>query len=370
MNAGLCPASPVSACLAHEGGRPLGVPHRRDQGLQAWCGFLLSAVAWAVAGLIAVALVAPPVSGGLIADWQFEGNVDDATGSYNATALNSPTYATGVIGQAFQPDRGTTALNMGNTYTTVTVSAWIQTYDANSPGNQAIFHNDRWDTGTPHFLLSYASGSPSTATTGLVLGVLSSGTVALNGALSTINENTWHHVAYTYDTPSSRLRLYIDGTEAGNVAISSVNLDLNTMVIGSGFNRHFNGLIDDLGVWNETLSATEVLGISNFATSSLNYGQGDVAPLYGLGVGQSTTTSDGATWAYATGLTGTEGTVESLGSGLYAMNLGGGTGVQMTAVALVPEPSTIALLAAAGVGVAGAAAHRRRARAGCRSHRP
>lgn len=240
MNAGLCPSSPVSACLAHERGQPLGAPRRRDQGRQAWCG------------------------------------------------------------------------------------------------------------------------SPSPATTGLVIGVNSSGEVKLNNALSTINENTWYHVAYTYDTPSSSLRLYIDGTEAGNDAInSSVNLDFNTMVIGNGFNRPFNGLIDDLGVWNETLSATQVLGISNFATSSLNYGQSDVAPLYGLGVGQSTSTSDGATWEYATGLTGTEGTVESLGSGLYAMNLGGGTGVQMTAAAPVPEPSTIALLAAAGAGFAGAATRRR-----------
>ena len=93
-------------------------------------------------------------------------------------------------------------------------------------------------------------------------------------------------------------------------------LDLNSMMIGAGFGRPFNGLIDDLGVWNETLSATEVLGISSFAVSSLNYGQSDVASLYGLGVGQSTTTSDGATWDYATGLSGIEGTVESLGGGL------------------------------------------------------
>jgi hypothetical protein len=95
------------------------------------------------------------------------------------------------------------------------------------------------------------------------------------------------------------------------------------MVIGSestaGTSRPFNGLLDDLGVWNGTLSDAEVTGIHSFATSTFNYRQGDVALLYGLTAGQSRTTSDGVTWDYATGLSGDPGTVQSLGGGLYAV---------------------------------------------------
>ena len=348
MTANVCRISDVRCGAAALGSPSCGSPRGSIS------GSLLQAVAWAVGFIVAVLFLGPAASAGLIADWQFEGNVNDATGSYNATAVNSPTYAAGVIGQAFQADGGATVPDMGATYTTVTVAAWIKTYDANSPGSQAIFHNTRWASGTPHFLLEYGGGSPSPSRTGLVIGVNSSGGgVRLNNTLSPINESTWYHVAYTYDTPSSTLRLYIDGTEAGNANInSSVRLDLNSMVIGAGFSRRFNGLIDDLGVWNETLTDAKIKGISNFAVSSLNYGQSDVASLYGLGAGQSTTTSDGATWGYATGLNGTEGTVESLVGGLYAMNLGSGTGVQMTVAAPVPEPSTFGLLAAAAAGVA------------------
>ena len=350
MTANVCRISDVCCGAAALGSPSCGSPRGSIS------GSLLQAVAWAVGFIVAVLFLGPAASAGLIADWQFEGNVNDATGSYNATAVNSPTYAAGVIGQAISlngSNQEATVPNMG-TFPNATVSVWVNTRDANSPGSQAIFHNTRWASGTPHFLLEYGGGSPSPSRTGLVIGVNSSGGgVRLNNALSPINESTWYHVAYTYDTPSSTLRLYIDGTEAGNANInSSVRLDLNSMVIGAGFSRRFNGLIDDLGVWNETLTDAKIKGISNFAVSSLNYGQSDVASLYGLGAGQSTTTSDGATWGYATGLNGTEGTVESLVGGLYAMNLGSGTGVQMTVAAPVPEPSTFGLLAAAAAGVA------------------
>jgi hypothetical protein len=80
---------------------------------------------------------------------------------------------------------------------------------------------------------------------------------------------------------------------------------------------------------------------------TFNYGQADVALLYGLGSGQSTTTSDDVIWGYATGLTGVAGEVQSLGGGMYAMNLGGGTGVQT--MSPVPEPSACVMVLASGL---------------------
>ena len=160
MTANVCRISDVRCGAAALGSPSCGSPRGSIS------GSLLQAVAWAVGFIVAVLFLGPAASAGLIADWQFEGNVNDATGSYNATAVNSPTYAAGVIGQAFQPDGGATVPDMGATYTTVTVAAWIKTYDANSPGSQAIFHNTRWASGTPHFLLEYVGGSPSTSTTG------------------------------------------------------------------------------------------------------------------------------------------------------------------------------------------------------------
>lgn len=287
-----------------------------------------SSVGRMLAAGIVLACVTSPVSADLIADWRFEGNVADATNTYNATAYNGPTYAAGVIGQAISlngVDQYASVPNMG-TYANATVSVWIKSVNIANPDSQSIFHSDDYFNGTPHFLLEYPGGS-STAT-GVVIDV-KTGEIKINGPQSFVAQNTWYNLAYTYDKAASSLRLYVDGSEAGSTSISNtVNLNLTNMYIGNGYSRPFNGLLDDLGVWNETLTAAKVKGINSFATSTLNYGQANVALLYQLTSGQSTTTSDGLTWEYVTGLSGTPGEVQTLGGGVYAMNLGGGTGVQ------------------------------------------
>jgi hypothetical protein len=322
------------------------------------CGSRFASCMWC-ATIVAAALVGLSSHGeaGLIANWAFEENVNDSTATYNATAVNSPAYAPGVIGQAISlngVNQYATVPNMG-TYANASVSVWVRTRDANSPLSQAIFHSTTYTNGTPHFLLEYGR---DLTVTGLVIDVMTA-EIKRNGANSPINENTWYNVAYSYDRSVPSLRLFINGSEVGSAGgNNTVNLNLTSMFIGAGFSRPFNGLIDDLSVWNETLSATKFKGIYSFATSSVfNYGQADVARLYGLSSGQTATTSDNVTWRYATDLTGVAGEVQSLGGGLYAMNLGGGSGVQT--VAPVPEPSTYAM-ALAGLACGGYLVRRRR----------
>lgn len=310
-------------------------PHPCSSGWKTMPRTVARAVGQTLAVGIALAFLSSPTPGGIIAAWQFEGNVNDATNTYNATAFNSPTYATGVIGQAISLNGSNQYASVGamGTYANATVSVWIKSVNISSPGSQAIFHSSTYANGTPHFLLEYPGGS-STAT-GVVIDV-KTGEIKVNGGRSFVSQGTWYNLAYTYDKAASSLRLYSNGSEIGSATISNtVDLNLNNMFIGSGYSRPFNGLLDDLGVWNETLTAAKVKGINSFATSTLNYGQTNVALLYGLTAGQSTTTSDGRVWEYQTGLTGTPGDLQTLGSGVYAMNLGGGTGVQT--ISPVPE---------------------------------
>jgi hypothetical protein len=57
-------------------------------------------VAWIAVVAAVLAGRSPVAQAGLIADWAFQDNVNDSTGSYNATPVNGPTYAPGVIGRA------------------------------------------------------------------------------------------------------------------------------------------------------------------------------------------------------------------------------------------------------------------------------
>jgi hypothetical protein len=304
--------------------------------------------------LAIVALLLHPLSGAVVSLWEFENNTNSSNSSYNATAVGSPSYAAGYIGQAFSLNGSSqyaTVPNLGS-YTNATVSVWIRTSDADSPRSQAIFHSTNYSAGTPHFLLEYFGSVPASTMTGLVVAAPSA-EVKRNGANSPISQNTWYHVTFTWVGANSGLKLYLNGVELGSDTGSAANLNLNNMRIGhaGGYGRYFKGLLDDLAVWNETLTAAQVKGIHSLAASTLNYGQADVGLLYGLTAGQSTTTRDGATWSHATGLTGTVGELQLLGGGAYALNLGGGVGVRGQLAVPEPPVRTALYLGILGAGV-------------------
>jgi len=86
----------------------------------------------------------------------------------------------------------------------------------------------------------------------------------------TPSTSTWYHVVVTYDggaSAGSRVKLYIDGvsqTMAADNAPSSVFNSNQSFNIGNnGTNRQFDGLIDMVGVWNVTLTSTEVTELYN-----------------------------------------------------------------------------------------------------------
>lgn len=75
---------------------------------------------------------------------------------------------------------------------------------------------------------------------------------------------TWRHLALTIG--SGAIVLYVDGEEAGRSSTAFSSITSSTgMRIGSGFDksRFFNGLVDEVQVYDRVLSADEVKGISS-----------------------------------------------------------------------------------------------------------
>ena len=114
----------------------------------------------------------------------------------------------------------------------------------------------------------------------------------------TLTKNQWHHVVMTYDGSgvNTGLKMYFNGTEGSGVRTGTLDEDINyspdrPFNIGSRNNGNlpFNGLIDEVGIFDAELSASDVTDIYNSGTpaslssySSLTNwwrcGDGDTSP--------------------------------------------------------------------------------------------
>ncbi len=142
------------------------------------------------------------------------------------------------------------SLNMAN----VTLEAWIKadTWATNIWQN-VIISKEGWATGENGYTLrSGANGSLSFLMGDGVPGwhEVTSGPIMSTGQ--------WYHVAGTYD--GLVMRLYINGIEvgttnyAGAIATTTYTLSIGNSTYAPGGNRYFDGMIDEVRIWNSALS--------------------------------------------------------------------------------------------------------------------
>ncbi|MCX8238310.1 MAG: hypothetical protein OSB05_05770 [Akkermansiaceae bacterium] len=101
---------------------------------------------------------------------------------------------------------------------------------------------------------------------------------------SPVTTDTWTHVAITYDAPTDTKTLWIDGVVSAtdNIPQSGPTqyapngtIEMENLHIGAGqddgLNFYFDGLIDDVGIWNEALDQTVLQSImANGVVSGLS----------------------------------------------------------------------------------------------------
>jgi len=82
-------------------------------------------------------------------------------------------------------------------------------------------------------------------------------------------DNTWHYVGFTFDAPSSSLKLYVDGIEDTNptkicddpitsLFDSSANVTIGCDLYYGSTCHYFEGAIDDVRIYDRVLSAEEI----------------------------------------------------------------------------------------------------------------
>ncbi|MGF1991282.1 MAG: DUF4347 domain-containing protein [Nostoc sp. ZfuVER08] len=211
-------------------------------------------------------------SSGLVGYWKFEeatGNtVLDSSGNNNSGSLINSSRTVGLYGQALQVTGSNSShasipasASINSMTNQITVSAWVrpnvqpvgfravvnrqigdslhpdQFFLGFGPRNQVMKY--KWEIGTSDGEGNVYEGSPTT--------------------------DRWVHMVGTYD--GSMLRLYVDGVQIGSSPLTgNILVDNNPVTIGAAENYgegtplgdRFNGLIDEVRIYNRALSATEV----------------------------------------------------------------------------------------------------------------
>jgi uncharacterized repeat protein (TIGR01451 family) len=202
---------------------------------------------------------APPQ---MVSWWPAEGNANDIQDGNNGTFQGvNPQFAPGKVGQAFSFD-GNDYVNVPHSSnldirTAVTLDTWIQT--PITPNNIQVIAGK---VGL-YQLHTLADGrirfNPATV-----------GAPAVVDSTSTIPANTFIHVAATYDSLTGQANIYINGvlenTAVGSGMINSANnpFQIGAFFIPSSINCcFFNGLIDEVEVFNRALSHAEIQAIYN-----------------------------------------------------------------------------------------------------------
>jgi hypothetical protein len=201
---------------------------------------------------------------GLVSWWQAQNSAVDAMGLNNATLYNGATYAAGEVGQAFSfdgvNDRASVADSASLKLTaSLTIEGWIKVSAFPTSGSGEIFF--RGDDSSSPYSLSIETG-------GLLR--FAEGGTDLKSPLS-LGQLT--HIAATLDDATGLMSLYVNGALAartttdlrpsGDLTGSNPGVGIGNTggYPGTSTNSPFNGLIDELSVYNRALTPGEVQGI-------------------------------------------------------------------------------------------------------------
>jgi hypothetical protein len=152
----------------------------------------------------------------------------------------------------------------------LTIEAWINPKGfATSTTGNSILCKHSWGSSMFGYVLRCGGSGQLSFNIG---GAVGGSPVGWQEALSNPGSlvlNTWQHVAGTFD--GNVLTLYIDGVVAGNTSFTgtihpSTGYKARIGALADtvwGMSRYFNGLIDEVRVWNRALSPTEIVSGMN-----------------------------------------------------------------------------------------------------------
>jgi len=207
---------------------------------------------------------ADPGNGALVAHYPFDGNANDSSGNgYHGAENGTPAYEGGVTGQAlslggFASYVSVDSVGIGSAAPR-TIAGWAKANSDAMADWTNVFGFTGPNTDGQHFDFEIV-GSTSTTTAGY-LGLHRHGWEMD----ATANDLEWHHLAGTFD--GTTVSVYADGRLVNTDTVSNVNTP-GQFAMGKreGNDNFFEGLIDDVRVYDVPLSAEEIAWLAGKRT--------------------------------------------------------------------------------------------------------
>jgi hypothetical protein len=233
----------------------------------------------AIFGLATITLAQVPSyvsANGLVGWWPFNGNANDESGNNNNGTVNGATLTADRFGNANKAysfdgmnNRIEVAHNSNLNLSSVSISCWINpsallTTTGYGPTILSKREASGWGASCQMNIGNHAFWADWTITS-------NSGIYHTDNTNLLININTLAHVVYTHD--ASLVRLYLNGTlveeinSPGLLSFNTLPLWFGARPLAGGNSSFFNGVIDDIGIWNRALTACE---ISDLFSAQLN----------------------------------------------------------------------------------------------------
>lgn len=198
---------------------------------------------------------------GLVSAWRFEGNANDSFGTNNGTVTGATLVSNGIVGSCYSFDGSGDEINasfipLPSAYT---VSYWVKY-------NTTNFQYHLWN-GNNSGTNANTSFMFSTQSSNLLLFRGGNGSTYFTLWGSNVAPNIWYHIVGV--NTGSSCYLYINGVASSPVAavtpLYNSGTEFTIGADGSG-SYDFNGLIDEVSVWNRALTQSEITDIYNSGT--------------------------------------------------------------------------------------------------------
>lgn len=211
---------------------------------------------------------------------ELSGNITDySNNSYNATSYGGVAYnqqgkLNGAIG--FDGVNDYLVINQKASLkgqSKATISLWYKPNAKPSSGNPALYYESTATAGYTRFAIYHRSDAGYSG----AMRDSDSGTVYLIYNSSTVSLGNWHHFVLTHDADTDIFAFYIDGNLQGTNnsakgAFTSTN-SADQICIGAyctTASSYLNGSVDEVSVWNRSLSSSEVKDLYRRGIAKLN----------------------------------------------------------------------------------------------------